>query len=125
MIDLNTCQKGDILISSQGLELEYISRTPYKHYTYLDHVVKYPSDKFGSENYGTRTNDGFTFLNNRKPEIDHDIVKIIKKQKIMKNKRTSEEDTRLRRQELRKKKERSLSLWINIVKRKFFQLWEV
>ena len=78
-IDLNKCEKGDILISSHGLELEYVCKTPWKHYKYLDHVVKYPSDEFGDENYGTRTNDGFVFAKSRKPETDHDIVKIIKK----------------------------------------------
>lgn len=77
-IDLNTCKKGDILISSHGLKLEYICKTPWKHLTYLDHVVKYPSE-FGDENYGTRTNDGFVFLKKRIPETDHDIVKIIRK----------------------------------------------
>lgn len=77
-IDLNTCKKGDILISSHGLKLEYISKTPWKHYTYLDHVVRYPNDEFGNENYGTRTNDGFTFDKNRKPKIDNDIVEIIR-----------------------------------------------
>lgn len=82
-INLNTCKKGDILISSQGAKLEYISPTPWKHYTYLDHVIRYIEDKdgksMGEENYGTRTNDGFVFANNRIPETDHDIVKIIKK----------------------------------------------
>ena len=70
-IDLRDCKKGDILLSSQGLEMEYVSKTPYKYLTYLDHVVKYPD---GS--YGTRTNDGFVFKHNRNPEIDHDIIKI-------------------------------------------------
>ena len=81
-IDLSTCSQGDILITSQGSVLEYISPTPWKHYNYLDHVVKYVYDgkgnSMGSENYGTRTNDGFVFLKNRIPETDHDIVKIIK-----------------------------------------------
>ncbi len=79
MIDLSTCKKGDILISSHGLKLEYVSKTPWKHYSYLDHVVKYPSDEFGDENYGTRTNDGFVFSKNRKSETDHDIIEIIRK----------------------------------------------
>jgi len=76
-IDLSTCEKGDILISSRGLELEYISKTPWKEHSYLDHVVKYPKDEFGDDNYGTRTNDGYVFAKNRHPETDHDIVKII------------------------------------------------
>jgi hypothetical protein len=77
MVDLNTCKKGDILISSQGMKLEYISKTPWKGHTYLDHVVKYPSDDFGNSNYGTRTNDGFVFAKMRIPETDNDIVEII------------------------------------------------
>lgn len=79
-IDLSKCKKGDILISSQGAKLEYICPTPWKHYTYLDHVVRYITDKdgksMGYENYGTRTNDGFTFAKNRIPETDHDIIEV-------------------------------------------------
>lgn len=82
-VDLRTCKEGDILISSQGAILEYISPTPWKHYTYLDHVVRYVEDRdgnsFGKNNYGTRTYDGFTYAENRIPETDHDIIKIISK----------------------------------------------
>jgi len=84
-IDLSKCEKGDILISRHGAKLEYIAPTPWKQYTYLDHVVRYIEDSngnsFGNENYGTRTNDGFVFAKKRIPEIDHDIVKVIKKEK--------------------------------------------
>ena len=83
MVDLSTCKKGDMLISSHGAILEYISPTPWGSYKYLDHVVKYPSDEFGDENYGTRTNDGFVYAKNRKPEIDHDIVEIVRKSPII------------------------------------------
>lgn len=80
-IDLSKCKKGDILISSQGATLEYISPTPFLGYTYLDHVVRYVKDKdgnsMGDSNYGTRTNDGYVFARNRKPETDHDIIEII------------------------------------------------
>ena len=80
-IDLSNCKKGDKLISSQGSELEYISKTPWKQYTYLEHVVKYVKDKDGkpysNHNYGTRTNDGFTFAKNRKPETDNDIILVL------------------------------------------------
>jgi len=80
-VDLSKCKKGDILISTHGAKLEYIAPTPWKHYTYLDHVVRYIEDaegkSFGKENYGTRTSDGFTFAKNRKPETDHDIAKIL------------------------------------------------
>ena len=79
-IDLSKCKKGDILISSQGSKLEYICPTPWNHYTYLDHVVRYIEDKdgksMGAANYGTRTNDGFTFAKNRMPLTDHDIIEV-------------------------------------------------
>ena len=81
MVDLNICEPGDILISKHGAKLEYVSKTPWKQYNYLDHVVRYIEDvdgyKFSDNNYGTRTNDGFAFAKNRQA-TDHDIVKIIK-----------------------------------------------
>jgi hypothetical protein len=84
LIDLSKCEKGDILISSHGAVLEYVSRTPWGHYTYLDHVVRYIKDVNGNpytdDNYGTRTNDGFVFKKVRIPETDHDIVQIIKRE---------------------------------------------
>ena len=83
IIDLNTCKKGDILISSLGATLMYIGKTPLLGYTYLDHVVQYKKEKDGKaypkKCYGTRTNDGFVFRENRIPETDHDIIKIIYK----------------------------------------------
>lgn len=83
MIDLSKCKKGDVLISSHGHILEYVGPTPIKGYKYLDHVVRYVTDDKGRpytpDNFGTRTNDGFVFAKNRKPETDHDIVKIIPK----------------------------------------------
>jgi hypothetical protein len=83
MIDLRNCEPKDLLLTSQGIILEYVAPTPWKHYTYLDHVVKYIKDKdgssFGEANYGTRTNDGFVFAKNREPETDHDVIKILGK----------------------------------------------
>jgi len=80
-VDLSKCKKGDILISTHGAKLEYIAPTPWKHYTYLDHVVRYIEDvngkSFGNENYGTRTNNGFVFTKNRKSETDHDIARVM------------------------------------------------
>lgn len=82
-VDLSKCKKGDILISRHGAKLEYISPTPWEGYIYLDHVVRYIEDvdgkSFGDTNYGTRTNDGFVFVNKRRPTVDHDIVAIIHK----------------------------------------------
>ena len=80
-IDLNQCKAGDRLITSQGIEVEYVSKTPWRNYTYLDHVIKYLDPLYGESNYGTRTNDGFVFQNNRIPETDNDIVEIIFKNK--------------------------------------------
>lgn len=83
MIDLITCEKGDILISSHGAILEYIG--PTQPNEYMDHKVRYIQDKdgksFGDECYGTRTHDGLVFRYNRFPETDHDIVEIIKQNK--------------------------------------------
>lgn len=85
-IDLRTCKEGDILISSQGAILKYISPTPYKHYVYLEHVVQHlmtPDGELTSNgSLGTRTHDGFVFRLSREPNIDHDIVKIIKKEDL-------------------------------------------
>ncbi len=79
-IDLRNCKHGDILISTQGVKLEYISPTPWNEISYLDHVVRYIEDEngnsFGRDNYGTRTHDGFVFQKNRIPETDHDIALI-------------------------------------------------
>lgn len=79
-IDLRKCKEGDILISSHGAKLKYISPTPWRGYSYLDHVVQYIEDKdgnyYGNNCYGTRTHDGFVFKKNRIPEYDHDIVEI-------------------------------------------------
>ena len=72
-VDLSTCVRGDKLLTSRGNVVEYVSKTPFEYHTYLDHVIRYSN---GS--YGARTNDGYVFLNNRKPETDEDIIKIIK-----------------------------------------------
>ena len=79
-VDLRLCEPGDILISSLGATLEYVR--PTKENEYLDHVVRYIEMADGSKpngSKGTRTHDGFVMKFNRKPEIDHDIIKIIKK----------------------------------------------
>ena len=85
-IDLRICREGDILISSQGAILEYISPTPWKGHIYLDHVIRFVEAKCGEKylegNYGTRTNDGFAFAFSRS-KTDHDIVKIYHKRNIL------------------------------------------
>lgn len=90
-IDLSKCKKGDILISTHGAVLEYLAPTPYVGMTYLEHVVRYlrNSNKMTitGNSYGTRTNDGFVFARNRKPESDHDIAKVIPRSEFcLKNK---------------------------------------
>lgn len=81
-VDLRTCKPGDRLRSSHGVILEYVSTTPWNFYTYLDHVVKYLYDAKGNpyqeDSYGTRTHDGYVFAKKRIPEIDEDIVEIIR-----------------------------------------------
>ena len=83
MIDLRKCKAGNILISSQGAKLEYVSPTPYEGLTYLDHVVRYieyiDGKPFKGNNLGTRTHDGYVFKHNRIPETDHNIIEIIHK----------------------------------------------
>ena len=82
-IDLNTCNPGDVIISRHGVEMEYVGRTPMHGLTYLDHVIRYvkraDGTPFPAKSYGTRTNDGYVFKNKRLPEVDHDVVQIIRK----------------------------------------------
>lgn len=80
-IDLNKCNKGDILLCRTGAILEYIS--PTKEENYYDHKIKYlfiPNYEYDAKNLGegTRTNDGYVFRNKRL-DTDHDIVAIIPK----------------------------------------------
>ena len=83
IIDLRTCKKGDILVSSLGVTLQYIAPTPWEGHTYLDHVVQYlisaDGTRFHKNFYGTRTHDGFVYKNRRIPETENDIVKIYHK----------------------------------------------
>ena len=71
MIDLRTCEKGDLLVSKHGLMLKYVQALPEENY--FDHEVEYVGIDCGN---GTRTHEGYVFRNKRLPE-DHDIVKII------------------------------------------------
>ena len=73
-IDLRECTPGDILISSLGAKLRYVK--PLSPDNYMDHEVEYLEPNKGN---GTRTHEGYVFRKIRKPEFDHDIVKIIKK----------------------------------------------
>ena len=74
MVDLRTCEKGDMLVSQHGLVLRYVEELTGSNY--LDHSVMYPD---GSP--GTRTHDGYVFRKKRAPE-DHDIIKIVKWKEI-------------------------------------------
>ena len=75
-VDLRECEKGDILISALGSELIYVGPLPESNY--YDHEVKYTDPLKGN---GTRTHDGYVMRHNRLPDIDHDIVQIIKKKR--------------------------------------------
>lgn len=76
-IDLRTCKPGDKLRSKHGLILTYVGPNPYGTADVYPHHVKYPYDKtYGSESYGTRTDDGFVMRTNRL-DSDHDIVEVI------------------------------------------------
>lgn len=81
-IDLRNCNPGDRLRGRQGSILEYIAPTPHIGLTYLDHVVRYvkrpDGSRYNKDNYGTRTHDGYVFKMNRMPEVDEDIVEVIK-----------------------------------------------
>ncbi len=79
-VDLRKCRFGDTLISSLGAELKYIK--PSEDKDFYDHIVKYikiPGQKIGRNAMGNRTHSGHVFRNNRNPERDQDIIKVIKK----------------------------------------------
>ena len=71
-IDLRTCKRGDILISSRGEDLKYVKPCPPGDF--YDLIVEYANGQLG-----TRTHEGYVFRNVRIPEEDSDIIKIIKK----------------------------------------------
>lgn len=79
-VDLRQCKHGDILISALGAKLKYIK--PLSDEDYMEHEVEYLTDKDGKPfinmGKGSRTHDGYVFRKKRNPEIDHDIVQIIK-----------------------------------------------
>jgi len=71
-IDLNTCKKGDILISKHGARLTYVEKLN-PEVDYYDHRVMYENGSLG-----TRVNSGHVMRNKeRRLESDHDIVEII------------------------------------------------
>jgi|TARA_R110000782_G_scaffold123376_1_gene214825 hypothetical protein len=76
IIDLRFCKEGDILITSQGLKMKYLEPTLAGHF--YDHHVQYLDGQYKGS-LGTRTHSGHVMKFNRKPEIDNDIVKVIKK----------------------------------------------
>ena len=70
-IDLRECKPGDILLSKHGYIFIYVG--PNINNTYYPHEVKYPN---GSR--GTRTDEGFTYMNpEMRLEMDEDIVEIL------------------------------------------------
>lgn len=70
-VDLSTCKKNDILITSRGGIVRYV-KPLNPEVDYYDHEIIYSN---GSR--GARINDGHTFRNNRL-ETDANIVKIVR-----------------------------------------------
>jgi hypothetical protein len=69
-IDLSKCTKGQKLLSSHGETLTYVKPLPEDNY--YDHLIEYSNGSSGS-----RTNEGYVYRNNRKPEFDDDIIEIL------------------------------------------------
>lgn len=70
IIDLSKCKKGQELLTSQGRVLTYVG--PLHPTNYYDHEIVYEDG-----GRGTRTNEGFVFRHNRRPETDNDIIEIL------------------------------------------------
>jgi len=79
VIDLRLCKHGDILITSLGGKLKYCRQYRGDENNYYDHEIEYIELDGKSISYpGTRTHSGHVYRNNRKPETDHDVIKIIR-----------------------------------------------
>ena len=74
MFDMKQCKPGDKLISCHGLILTYVGLNENDTSGNYPHRIQYPNDEiYGSNSFGSRTDDGFVFKYKRMPE-DHDIV---------------------------------------------------
>ena len=71
-VDLRQCNPGDKLLTKHGTIMEYVGPNDSYFHTVFPHRVKYPNGEFGS-----RTDEGWVFRFNRRPE-DEDIVEILK-----------------------------------------------
>lgn len=71
-VDMSICKPGDILISRHGTELTYVRKATEEEYG--DHIIQYPKPC----GRGTRFNNGYVYQYNRMPEVDHDVVYIMK-----------------------------------------------
>lgn len=71
-VDLRQCKPGDKLLTKHGTIMEYVGPNDPWFHTQYPHLVKYPNGELGS-----RTDDGFVFLFDQRPE-DQDIVEILK-----------------------------------------------
>lgn len=67
-VDLRTCQPGDKLKTIHGIILTYVGPLPGTRYP---HQIRYPDG-----GYGTRTDNGQVYINNRLPS-DEDVVEIM------------------------------------------------
>jgi len=69
MIDLRTCNPGDVLLTKHGTRLTYIG--PLSTQCFYEHEVRFPNGSIG-----TRIHDGHVFRNKQLPG-DEDIVEIL------------------------------------------------
>jgi hypothetical protein len=71
MIDLSMCKPGQKLKSKHGMILTYVR--PLNPANDYNHEIMYPN-----KSIGTRTNDGFVYMNpNKRIPEDEDIVEIL------------------------------------------------
>ncbi len=70
-IDLRTCKVGQKLRTRSGMIVTYMGENDIRLRDMYPHKIKYPTGW-----YGSRCDDGFVFVNDRRPE-DEDIVEIL------------------------------------------------
>ena len=83
-VDMNSCVHGQLLLTSKGKVVRYLENVGDRHFP---HVIS-----FGGQARGTRTNEGWTYVNNPLP-TDEDIVYIFPPEKTKKNRLTVLEKT--------------------------------
>ena len=69
VFDMDSLLPGETIISKHGMELIYVGKIDCPDNVFI-HQVKYPDG-----GWGTRSKEGWTFVNKPLPE-DHDIVAV-------------------------------------------------